>query len=238
MDFSTLAKRYLGEKADNYDANREHKVKWRREQAAVESILSTLPPDFFILDIPIGTGRFIELYQALKMRAVGIDISADMLAHAREKADRLGAPIELLQGDVRRIAAPNGAFDVVVCLRFLNWIELDDLRSVLIELARISSRYLLVSVSHFLPLREMDLFSVGIVRGLAGQLVRRIKTQVRRNSRNRRTIMHEERALRNIIAELDLRITKAIRVDAGTKGGVGSFLYLLEKKNLSASGRW
>lgn len=229
MDFGRLSQRYRGERADKYDRVREQTAGWAREQQAVESILATLPPNLSVLDIPVGTGRFIELYGRLGLSATGIDVSPDMLARAQIKADESGAPIVLRQGDIRKIDAPDGAFDVVVCVRFLNWIDLEGVRSALRELSRVSSRHLVVSASHFLPLREINFFSGSGLRAFAGQLARRFKTQVMRNARKRRIIFHEKQALHAAFADLGLDIGTSVCTEPGRRG-VGSFIYLLEKK--------
>jgi ubiquinone/menaquinone biosynthesis C-methylase UbiE len=228
MEFTRLSTRYRGDAAHKYDADREQTAKWGLEQAAVESILSALPPMLSVVDVPVGTGRFVELYQKLGMRATGIDVSPDMLARAREKADRAQASITLQEGDIRAIDAPDGAFDAAVCIRFLNWVDLDGVRGVLNELTRVADRYLVVSISHFLPLRDIDLFSRYGVRSLAGQLARRFKTQVMRNTRRKRIIFHEERALTAAITDAGLKVAKAICTEPGSRG-VRSFVYLLEK---------
>ena len=228
MEFARLSKRYLGEAADKYDADREQTAKWEREQSAVERILGALPRHLSILDIPVGTGRFIELYGRLGLQATGLDISADMLSRAREKAEHTGAGITLREGDIRSIAGPDGAFDIALCIRFLNWIDLEGVRAVLRELTRVSDRYLIVSISHFVPLRETDLMSRSGIRSFAGQLVRRFKTQVMRSARKKRIIFHEEHAVKSAIAGAGLRIATAICTEQGSRG-VRSFIYLLEK---------
>ena len=116
MEFTRLAKRYRGGAADRYDSDREQTGKWALEQAAVETLLSVLPAGLSVVDIPVGTGRFIDLYQKLGLVATGIDVSTDMLGRAEEKARRMDAPIVLQQGDIRAISAPDGAFDLAVCV--------------------------------------------------------------------------------------------------------------------------
>jgi ubiquinone/menaquinone biosynthesis C-methylase UbiE len=236
MEFSTLSKRYHGDRADQYDRDREQTAKWELEQSAVASLLSSLPRPFSLVDIPVGTGRFVELYKQLGLDATGIDVSSDMLAKARAKAELAGAGITLKEGDVRAISAPDGTFHVALCVRFLNWIDITGVRAVLRELARVSDRYVLVSISYFVPFREAELTSAKGLRALAGQLARRFKTQVTRSARKRRIIFHEERDVKAAIADAGLRIAEGICTEPGARG-VRSYIYLLEKEPRSRTNR-
>ena len=228
MEFARLSGRYAGETAEAYDSRREQTERWAREQKAVETILRELPHGLAILDVPVGTGRFIELYQQLGMQATGIDISLDMLAQAKAKAERANARFDLREGDIRALALPGQSFDVVLCVRFLNWIDVHEVRDVLSKLARVSSRYLVISASHFTPLPEINLLSRKGLRSLAGQAARRFKTQVARGGRKRRIVFHEKSSLMAVLAESGLTIAEAICTEPGARG-VQSYIYLLEK---------
>ena len=70
------------------------------EHQAVAGFLSQLDPGSCVLDIPVGTGRFIPLYNNLGLRATGVDASIDMLGEARAMADRVGAEMSLDEGDI------------------------------------------------------------------------------------------------------------------------------------------
>src|SRR5690606_6662025 len=73
---------YDRERAENYERRRSGSLTWRREQEIVESFLALADPSpgSSVLDVPVGTGRFNDLYQTFRLRTIGIDISADMLA--------------------------------------------------------------------------------------------------------------------------------------------------------------
>jgi SAM-dependent methyltransferase len=65
-----------------------------------------------VLDVGCGTGRSLAPLLGAGLDAVGCDLSAAMLARAR---DRLGAQVPLHQADMRRL--PDlGEFDLVLCL--------------------------------------------------------------------------------------------------------------------------
>ncbi|MDR0929203.1 MAG: peptide chain release factor N(5)-glutamine methyltransferase [Oscillospiraceae bacterium] len=83
-------------------------------EALAEAILARLRPDLSLLDIGTGSGA---LAIAAKLACpgaavVGVDISPDALALARENGERLGAAIEWVQSDLFA-ALPGRTFDVI-----------------------------------------------------------------------------------------------------------------------------
>jgi ubiquinone/menaquinone biosynthesis C-methylase UbiE len=66
-----------------------------------------------VLEIGIGTGRNIP-YHPPHARVTGIDLSARMLARARQFARRLGVPLDLRVMDAEQLEFPDGAFDAAV----------------------------------------------------------------------------------------------------------------------------
>jgi SAM-dependent methyltransferase len=94
---------------------------------AIEAaLLSLLPPRAgSLLDIGTGTGRLLELAADRVDRAVGIDMSRDMLALARARiAERgLAHRCAVRQGDMYRLPFGDGAFDAVVLGMVLHYAE-------------------------------------------------------------------------------------------------------------------
>jgi ubiquinone/menaquinone biosynthesis C-methylase UbiE len=66
-----------------------------------------------VLDIGVGTGRNLAYYPA-GVRLTGIDLSAPMLAVARQRADQLGRPADLRIGDAQALEFADETFDTVV----------------------------------------------------------------------------------------------------------------------------
>ncbi len=88
------------------------------------------------LDAGVGTGRNMPYYPK-DLRVTGIDLSPAMLARARERRDRLGLEVELLERDVCDSGFPDGRFDAAVAT-FLFCVLDDSLQlPALKELARI-----------------------------------------------------------------------------------------------------
>jgi len=92
------------------------------------------------LDAGTGTGRMLELIAPHANRAVGIDVSPDMLAIARDRLLREGIQnAQVRLGDIFRLPFPNGAagsgFDVVLIHQVLHY--LDDPGAAVAEAARV-----------------------------------------------------------------------------------------------------
>ena len=78
--------------------------RWRRRSVR----LLDLPPGSLVADLACGTGDFCGELQTAGHRAVGADVSAGMLRHARTSAP-------LVRADVLRLPLADGSLDGVVC---------------------------------------------------------------------------------------------------------------------------
>ena len=67
-----------------------------------------------VLEVAIGTGLNLAAYPG-DVSLTGIDLSEDMLAIARARADELGRSVKLLQGNAHALPFGDAAFDTVVC---------------------------------------------------------------------------------------------------------------------------
>jgi ubiquinone/menaquinone biosynthesis C-methylase UbiE len=112
---------------------REHAKDWAKirtlhvEEAAVEAAIRDAvgaKPVRALLDIGTGTGRIIEIVGAQADRAVGVDLSLDMLAVARANLAKLGlAKAQLRQGDVYALPVQPQSFDLVVIQQVLHFLD-------------------------------------------------------------------------------------------------------------------
>jgi hypothetical protein len=130
------------EQPEQYDEIREGTDKWKRETELVTELLQGFQPGTTVLDCPVGTGRFIELYEGMGFHVLGVDKSDAMLrqAQAKSKSDnsffRTGDATDL--GDV-------GHFDVSLCIRLFRWISSDDVIKVLKELQRVTLKRIIIN---------------------------------------------------------------------------------------------
>jgi SAM-dependent methyltransferase len=137
---------YYGDTAKGYLAKRLKQESWHREQAIVREMLAALPDGVRVLDVPFGTGRFVDMYMAKNMSVHGVDISADMLQAAREALGEKYDRCDVRQCSADALPYDDGYFDVSVCFRFFGLIPLDMARRVLAELRRVTSGSLIIRV--------------------------------------------------------------------------------------------
>ncbi|MGH3847173.1 MAG: class I SAM-dependent methyltransferase, partial [Pseudonocardiaceae bacterium] len=67
-----------------------------------------------VLEVAVGTGLNLAHYPP-DVRLTGIDLSQEMLAIARRRADDLDRHVELRVGDAEALDMPSATFDTVVC---------------------------------------------------------------------------------------------------------------------------
>jgi len=81
--------------------------------------LSLLPKGGEALDIAMGAGRNALYLASLGFRVTGIDVSAVAVEQCREKAERLGLPVEALVADLERSPLPANEYDLIVNFYYL-----------------------------------------------------------------------------------------------------------------------
>ena len=144
--------------ADRYDGDRfggaGRRARNARELAAVGRAIERArrlgAPIGDVLDLPCGTGRLFSLLHRDGIRFVGGDISLAMMAHARTKVvtDRQPGVIDLVQCEAERLPFKARSFDCVVSLRFMLHLDRAARRKTLVEMARVTRRWLVIDVRH------------------------------------------------------------------------------------------
>jgi ubiquinone/menaquinone biosynthesis C-methylase UbiE len=66
-----------------------------------------------VLEVGVGTGKNFPYYPA-GVDVTGLDIADKMLPHARLRADKLGFPAHLMEGDVQSLPFPEDSFNTAV----------------------------------------------------------------------------------------------------------------------------
>ena len=151
------AQEYFAANAAQWDDLRAHHI----PETAVESRFDELIGDLMggtkidlLVDLGTGTGRMLEIFAPRAARAVGFDISPDMLTIARAKIDETGAEnCQVRQGDCANVPLEDGTADIVILHQVLHF--LDDPQRALNEAARITKPGGAVLIADFGP-RDME----------------------------------------------------------------------------------
>jgi ubiquinone/menaquinone biosynthesis C-methylase UbiE len=70
-----------------------------------------------LIDLGCGTGRMLLTLAGRGYRVVGVDLSSEMLAVAREKAAATGLPVHLIRANLAELdAIADASFDHAICL--------------------------------------------------------------------------------------------------------------------------
>lgn len=130
--------KYYGQAAERYDAERENSVRWATENAAVAAFVDAGP----VLDVPLGTGRYVPIYRKKGLDFLGADISRDMLAVANRRHGYLGYKASILA-----LPYADQSFATAVCTRMLDWLPPAEMERAVAELRRVA-RTLIVTLRH------------------------------------------------------------------------------------------
>jgi ubiquinone/menaquinone biosynthesis C-methylase UbiE len=126
------------------------------EQEVETAIVRLLGPEKLdnLLDAGTGTGRMLELLSPHIGRGLGIDVSPEMLAIARERLAKAGAShCQVRRGDVYRLPFADGdaksGFDAVIFHQVLHY--LDDPQGALREAIRVAKPGGRILIADFAP---------------------------------------------------------------------------------------
>ncbi|WP_208430571.1 metalloregulator ArsR/SmtB family transcription factor [Methyloligella halotolerans] len=128
---ATAVQKSRAEAAQNYF--KAHAKEWDRirslhvaedqvEQAMIDA-LGRGPFDLLV-DLGTGTGRILELFAGKADRALGFDVSHEMLSYARMKLEGAGlAHAQVRHGDLFHLPLADGEADAVVLHQVLHFLE-------------------------------------------------------------------------------------------------------------------
>ena len=130
-----------------------HVVHWHQ----ANEVVKLLPKGSTVLEIGPGSGYTTFILRAWGMQVTTLDLDANLHPD--------------IVGDVARLGVCNSAFDCVLAGQVLEHIPLDELSLALTELARITKRYVVITLPApligFAGLFNIPMFSpIGIVFGL------------------------------------------------------------------------
>jgi len=111
--------------AEKYDEWYKEKLGKFVDEVETNAALDLLSPrsGMSLLDAGCGTGNFSLKLARRGCKVLGVDISADMLAIARCKAEQEQLPIELLEMDVYDLRFADNSFDGVISMAAWEFIK-------------------------------------------------------------------------------------------------------------------
>jgi ArsR family transcriptional regulator len=116
------AQDYFAAHAADWDAIRGLHVAEAQVEAAMRDALSSAPIGLLV-DLGTGTGRMLELFADRAEKAIGFDVSREMLSHARSRlaAGGLGH-VQVRHGDLFAVPLADGAADAVILHQVLHFL--------------------------------------------------------------------------------------------------------------------
>lgn len=161
---------YQGETAAVYDRKRSKRKKWKREMAVLQTLSAQFMPGASILDIPLGTGRFLEFYKGGRHTVYGIDISWDMLLLAKAKcsyssasSSNNGSDFHMMMGEAEHIPMKDKSVDYVVCIRLLNWVTKPIFKEIIKEFLRVARKEIIIGFRCQQNMKFKDFLRFGII---------------------------------------------------------------------------
>ena len=129
------AQDYFAANAADWDALRARHIPETEVEQKMAALLHGRDIDLLV-DLGTGTGRMLEIFGTNAVRAVGFDVSPDMLTIARSKLDELGAEhCQVRQGDCANVPMEDGVASLVILHQVLHF--LDDPQRAVNEAARL-----------------------------------------------------------------------------------------------------
>ncbi|MGV3709175.1 MAG: ArsR/SmtB family transcription factor [Gemmatimonas sp.] len=132
---SASAQAYFTEAAEHWNAIRSMHVDEGEVEHAIQASLGD-EAVANMLDVGTGTGRMLELLGPRAGRALGVDISHDMLRIARQTLERSAqSHVQARQGDMYRLPSASASHDLVLVHQVLHFA--DDPSAVIAEATRV-----------------------------------------------------------------------------------------------------
>lgn len=114
---------YFRDNASRWDAIRSLYLEEREVEAAMLETVGSEPIEV-LFDLGTGTGRVLEVFAPRVRRAVGFDISRDMLTVARANLAKAGLDhCQVRQGDIFDLPVGSGLADLVILHQVLHFLD-------------------------------------------------------------------------------------------------------------------
>ena len=133
-----------------------------------------------------------------------------MLNKAKEKAKKLNFPAQLKIKNIIYLDIHNKTYDIVLCIRLLNWLDKKDLEKALKELIRISKKHIIIDVRTYNKKMKIKDSVLSLKREIGSWL---------RGS----TTIHKEKDILKLFSSNSLKIEGKTLTDFGK---IGDFHYV------------
>jgi ubiquinone/menaquinone biosynthesis C-methylase UbiE len=162
--------KYDRQVADSYDETRRDEKHWQMEDKFVKNYFKKNKVNK-LLDIPIGTGRFLKYYDCADY-VVGVDISQSMIEKCKEKLliNTFSGFVHLEIGDIFDLKFNDLEFDCVIVFRLFHLMPEESVKAAIKELCRVSSKDIIVQ-SYVQPNKF-----ISIIRKITAKLSSRYKS--------------------------------------------------------------
>ena len=142
------AARYAAKREGTRTSKRRHRREWSLLRRALNH--ASVGRGSRVLDVPTGTGRFVEPVRSLGCEVVASDIAFPMLKRARQRCREASESVApFVQADAENLPFASDCFDLVLMVRLLHHVPTPAGRVRLLrESARVSRGYVLVSFFH------------------------------------------------------------------------------------------
>ncbi len=150
---ASVASDFFKANADEWERIRSLHAPEKDVEEAIVRLMNQAPIES-LLDAGTGTGRMLELLSPYIRRGVGVDVSPEMLAIARDRLERAKVHhCQVRLADVFRLPfdfdAPDSGFDAVLFHQVLHY--LDDPQAAVVDAARVLKPGGRIVVADFAP---------------------------------------------------------------------------------------
>ena len=115
------AQAYFSANANEWDKLRQLHVREEEVEAGLRRLAGAGPFELLI-DLGTGTGRMLEIFAPQAKRAIGVDLSHEMLAIARDRLSGL-AHVQVRHGDIMEADLPLGQADIIILHQVLHFLD-------------------------------------------------------------------------------------------------------------------
>tara|TARA_X000000950_G_C13918412_1_gene662105 strand:+ start:377 stop:1066 length:690 start_codon:yes stop_codon:yes gene_type:complete len=149
-----ISKYYNKKQAEEYETRRNKPI-WKAEtdffKLLIKRISSESNGKLNLLDIPVGTGRWIPLVQKIATKYIGVDVSANMIDQAQQKLEGCSNEFKkssrFINTSIEKLPLSlNGKFDLIIMTKFLPHFSINEIKTMMNILTNYLQGELIISL--------------------------------------------------------------------------------------------